>query len=167
MDDKRYETFIRLIMAFDAGIDLSIEYDSLLHNYNGTILYQAESQMIKFIGDNPGITATEISNIQKKTGSASSQLIRKLRKKGYVIQKRDKQNNRCYNLFLTDEGERIYQDHKIFEERCYMRSFESLKRFSDKELETYIAIQKCLNSTFELDVEESREVNIDNGGKPA
>lgn len=158
MENERYNLFVQLVEEFDCGCDLAEEYDALLHNYNGTILFQAESQMIKMIGDNPGITASEISKRFGKTGSASSQLIRKMKEKGWVRQERNPDNNRLYNLFLTEEGETIYQNHKQFEERCYQRTFHSLDEFTEEELRLYIAIQRCMNATFHLDVEESRKL---------
>ena len=143
MENERYNLFVQLVEEFDRGCDLAEEYDALLHNYNGTILFQAESQMIKMIGDNPGITASEISKRFGKTGSASSQLIRKMKEKGWVRQERNPDNNRLYNLFLTEEGETIYQNHKQFEERCYQRTFHSLDEFTE---ETGI---KVLYSTYD------------------
>ena len=149
---------MKLIDEFDQGCDLTEEYDALLHNYNGTILFQAESQMIKMIGNHPGITASEISKSFGKTGSASSQLICKLKEKGWVRQERNQENNRLYNLYLTESGSEIYENHRQFEERCYQRTFHSLDRFSDEDLNTYIAIQRHLNATFHMDVEESRNL---------
>lgn len=159
MENKRYELFLQLIEEFDLGCSLTEEYDALLHNYEGTLMYQAESQMVKFIGDHPGITATEITYLSGKTGSAASQLIRKLKGKGWVTQTRNGENNRQYNLYLTDEGNVIYQSHRRFEERCYLRSFHSLDEFSEKELELYIKIQKKINASFKLDVEESHDLD--------
>lgn len=158
MQDKRYQLFIRLLDAFDQGCALTEEYDALLHDYNGVILFQAESQMIKMIGNHPGITASEISKTFDKTSSASSQLIRKLKKKGWVRQQRNKDNNRQYNLFLTEEGDAIYRNHQQFEQACYQRTFQGLTVFSQEQLETYIAIQHRLNQSFQLDVEESRSL---------
>ena len=160
MENKRYDLFIQMLNEFDKGCGLTEEYDALLHDYDGIILFQAESQMIKMIGNNPGITASQISKIVDRTSSASSQLIRKLKKKGWVMQKRNEENNRQYNLYLTEAGSQIYRKHQSFENACYKRTFHGLDRFSEKELETYIAIQKQINETFRLDVEESRELGI-------
>ena len=55
--EKRYELFCELLKTLDEGVDAIEEYDSLLHDYRGTVLYQAESQIIKAVGDQPGITA--------------------------------------------------------------------------------------------------------------
>ena len=71
-------------------------------------------------------------------------------------QERNEVNNRLYNLYLTDEGNAIYENHRQFEERCYQRTFHSLDGFSAEEIRTYIAIQQKINSTFAMDVEESR-----------
>lgn len=155
--DARYELFCKLIETFDRGCDLTEEYDTLLHDYNGEILFQAESQLIKAIGNHPGTTAAEISKLFHKTDSATSQLIRKLKKKEWVRQERNPVNNREYLLYLTEDGERIYKNHQEFETRCYMRSFHALDEFTEKDLKTYIRIQENLNAMFALDVQESRE----------
>ena len=160
MEDKeRLKTFTELINSFDEGLALSEEYDSMLHDYNGVIMYQAESQVIKAIGDNPGITVSQLAALFKQSVSACSQVIKKLKNKLWVVQKRNRQNNREWNIFLTEEGSRIYLSHQRFENRCYQRSFDHLKEFSDEELRTYIRIQKKLNESFAQDVKESREFN--------
>lgn len=158
MDDKRYKKFQKLIEVFDEGCDLTIEYDSLLHDYNGVVLFQAESQIIHMIGDKEGITAAEIAHALKKTSSACSQLIRRLKEKGWVDQKRNINNNRVYNLFLTENGKEIYQKHADFEQACYRRTYRGLDEFTEKEMDIYIAIQKQLNRSFRADVEESKKV---------
>ena len=159
-ENKRYELFCQMIDSFDDGCDLTNEYDAMLHNYNGVIMFQAESQLIKMIGNNPGITASELAQRSKKTNSACSQLIRKLKQKGWVIQKRNESNNRMWNLFLTEEGEQIYQAHYQFESRCYLRTFHSLEQFTEEELGIYLKIQNQINETFKIDIEESKELNI-------
>lgn len=161
--DKRYELFCELLKTMDEGVDAIDEYDSLLHDYQGTILYQAESQIIKAVGDQPGITASELSREFHKTNSACSQLIRKLKKKEWIRQERNEKNNREYNLYLTDEGKVIYKKHEDFENACYERTYHMLDEISEEEMRTYIRIQNQLNRAFKLDVEESRQLS-GNGG---
>jgi len=157
--ERRYEIYCEMIDQLDEGTRLINEYDALPHDYGAAVMYQAESQIIHLVGRNPGITASEIAVILKKTPSACSQLIRKMRKKEWIGQVRNEENNREYQLFLTESGKTIFEDHNRFEERCYRRSFENLSEFSDEELRTYIAIQKKLNETFAMDVEESKGIN--------
>ena len=69
--DNRFEIFCRMIEELDRSVYLIDEYDKLLHDYNGEVMFQAESQMIKMIGDFPGITASQISKkiLSKRRGS--------------------------------------------------------------------------------------------------
>lgn len=157
MEDKeRYQLYCDLINMLDEGCSLIMEYDSFPHDYGDAVLYQAESRIIHLVGETPGITATELAGILKKTPSACSQLIRKLRQKGWMEQIRNENNNREYRLNLTEEGWNIYKGHYKFEQRCYLRSFHNLDGFSDEDLNVYMAIQKKLNESFAIDVEESR-----------
>ena len=98
---------------------------------------------------------TELADDFGKTRSACSQMVKKLRDKGWVEQVRNKENNRVYNLFLTEEGMSIFRNHAQFEYQCYKRGFEGLKSFTYEELEIYLAIQRKINESFQRDVEES------------
>lgn len=158
--EERFARVCRLLNTFDEGCEYVEEYNSLLHDYNGVVLYQAESQFIRKIGEEPGITITELSEFFKKTKSACSQLMYRMKKKGFLYQERNENNNREYNLYLTDDGEKLYHFHKAFEDRCYRRTAEMLDVFSDDELELYIRIQRKMNESFLLDVEESRNLDL-------
>lgn len=143
--------------AQDEAYDLMSEYDSLPHRYGEDLLYQTEGQMIDLIAAQPGITATDLAGILNKTVSACSQMIRKLRAKGWVKQIRNEANNRLYNLWLTEEGEKVYQAHSHFEGECQTRTFHLLDAFSEKELAIHLAVQKQLNAAYQEDVRQSRE----------
>lgn len=155
---EHYQQVCELLDAFDEGCKHVEDYNSMLHDYNGTILYQAESQFIKKVGENPGITITELSEFFDKTTSACSQLMYRMKQKGFLYQRRNEKNNREYNLYLTEAGEAFYHIHKAFEERCYRRTAEMLCIFSPEELDTYLRIQQKMNESFLLDVAESREL---------
>ena len=156
MSKKREELLEQIWAAQDTAYDLMSEYDSLPHSYGENVLYQAEAHLIDRIALHPGVTVTDLANMVRKTPSACSQLIRKLREKGWISQILNTENHREYRLFLTDSGKKIFRDHDAFEQRCYQRSFHRLDGFSEEDFKTYIAIQKCLNESFALDVEESR-----------
>ena len=135
-EDGRFDAFCEMMEELDRGAYLMDEYDSLLHDYNGVVMFQAESQMIKAIGDSPGI--------------------RKLKSKEWVSQVRNRENSREYNLILTEAGKDIYIKHRDFEEACYERTFRMLDEVSRTEMETYARIQRLLNKAFEIDVAESK-----------
>lgn len=158
-ENKRFELYCELIRDLDTGCGIIVEYDSLLHDYKGTILYQAEAQILKMVGQQPGISAAECARTLKKTLSACSQLIKKLRAKDWILQKRNDSNNRIYNLYLTESGKELFLKHQEFERSCYERTYHLLDAFSEEELQIYRRIQQKLNEGFALDVKDSQEFN--------
>lgn len=141
----------------DTAYDLMYEYDSLPHYYGSVVLYQAEAYIVNLVGRHPGITVTQLAEILKKTTSACSQIVRKLKTKGFVMQIRNPGNNRSYNLKLTAEGENVFQAHINFNQACQKETFELLKEFTDEELLIYLKVQRKLNEAYQGDVRRSRE----------
>ncbi|MDF9867469.1 DNA-binding MarR family transcriptional regulator [Bacilli bacterium PM5-3] len=158
---NRFSIFDDILVEVDEMCILINEYDSQLHDYNGVELYQAESQMVKIIGDFPGISAIECAKKLKKTSSACSQIVRKLRNKGWIKQERNELNNRVYNLYLTDSGKELYKNHRKFEDKCLKRTFKLLEPFDDKDLKKCSVILKALNKGFLQDVEDGKILELD------
>lgn len=155
MEKQAFELFEEIMKAMDVAYDLMYEYDSLPHQYGDSVLYQAESHLIQLIGKQQGITTTELSRAMNKTSSACSQLIKKLREKKWVYQVRNEENNREYNLHLTEEGKHIFENHEAFDKLCYEHKFGELSKFTKEELQTYLEVQNLINKTFKEDVAHS------------
>lgn len=143
--------------AQDTAYDLMSEYDSLPHHYGNVVLYQAEAYIVNLVGQHPGITVTQLAEILNKTTSACSQIVRKLRAKGFVEQFRNPDNNRRYNLELTQAGTEVFQAHISFNQECQMKTFELLKDFTDEELMVHLRVQRKLNEAYQDDVKRSKE----------
>ena len=133
------------------------EYDSLPHYYGSVVLYQAEAYIVNLVGQHPGITVTQLAEILNKTTSACSQIVRKLRAKGFVEQIRNPDNNRLYNLELTEAGAEVFQAHISFNQECQEKTFELLKDFTGEELSIHLRVQRRLNEAYQDDVKRSRE----------
>lgn len=156
--NKNRQTLLNQIWeAQDTAYDLMYEYDQLPHPYGEYILYQAEAHVISLIATKPGITITDISNILRKTPSACSQIVRKLRTKKWVEQVRNEENNRVYNLRLTKEGMSVFRDHSAFDIEGQARTFKRLEAFSDEVLKHHLAVQEALIAAYQEDVRISRE----------
>lgn len=155
MENNRYLLYCDMMTQLKLTNELMNEYDSLPHDYGNAVLYQSEAHLIQCIGRNPGITVTEASKIQKKTKSACSQMVKKLVTKNWVQQKRNKDNNREYKLYLTEEGLTVYDHHENFDRLSYEHNSKELFDFTDDELGLYIQIQKKMNQLIGLDVERS------------
>lgn len=157
MESKRDALLKALWDAQDVAYDLMVEYDSLPHRYGDNTLYQAEAHLIDLIALHPGITITDLANILRKTPSACSQIVRKLRSKGWVEQLRNAENNRQFMLHLTQAGQQVYQDHAAFDCHCQNLTFRKLEGVSEEELEIYLRVQQKLNEAYEDDVRRSKE----------
>lgn len=157
MTDVRKELLTEIWNAEDEAYDLMQEYDSLPHHYGSRVLYQAEAYIVNWIGRVPDITTTELAKELKKTPSACSQIIRKLVDQGLVVQNRNPDNKRLYNLRLTEDGQRLYQDHIAFNECCQQITFSMMADFSMEELETFLRVRRCINEAYRGDVRRSRE----------
>ena len=160
MEDQREALLRQIWAAQDEAYDLMYEYDSLPHQYGENTLYQSEAQIIDLIGEHPEITVTELAAVLKKTPSACSQIVRKLRAKGWVTQVRNEANNRIFNLHLTESGQRVYQDHTAFNHSCQEATFRLLETFSTQELEHHLMVQRKLNEAYQSDVEHSKAHNL-------
>ena len=159
MEDQREALLRQIWAAQDEAYDLMYEYDSLPHQYGENTLYQSEAHIIDLIGEHPEITVTELAAVLKKTPSACSQIVRKLRAKGWVTQVRNEENNRIFNLHLTESGQRVYQDHTAFNQSCQSSTFQLLETFSTQELEHHLMVQKKLNEAYQEDVQHSKAHN--------
>lgn len=153
--EKRNQLTMKLVETFIQGHRLMDEYESIRRIFSDMVLYPVESHIIMEIGRQPGTTVTELSEKTKKTPSACSQQIRKLREKNLVFQTRNEVNNRIYHLYLTEKGQEVFESHEQYERMCHQREMDYLKDFSAEELETYIRIQAKLN----LAIEESNQVS--------
>ena len=145
MSKKREELLEQIWAAQDTAYDLMREYDSLPHSYGENVLYQAEAHLIDRIALHPGVTVTDLANMVRKTPSACSQLVRRLRDKGWVEQVRNTANNRQVMLRLTPAGEHVYRDHAAFDKQCQALTFRRLEGFTEAELAAYLGdkLSRC------------------------
>lgn len=157
MKQKRGELLNQVWNLQNGAYDLMCEYDAMPHRYGECVLYQAEARMIDLIALYPGITAADLARVLRKTPSACSQTLRKLREKGLVEQLRNAANNRQYMLRLTESGQALYRDHTAFTESCQSRTFARLAEFTEAELEIYLRVQQRVNEAYADDVRCSRE----------
>ena len=133
MEQQREALLGQIWAAQDEAYDLMYEYDSLPHRYGAHILYQSEAHIIDLIGEHPEITVTELAAI------------------------RNAENNRIYNLYLTESGKQVYQAHTAFNQSCQEATFQLLSNFSPEELEHHLMVQRKLNEAYQDDVRRSRD----------
>lgn len=83
------------------------------HTYSdGLVLYPAQSHMIELIGDNEGITVTQIAEQYMITKGAVSQIIKFLDEKGLICKKPSEKGGRTTELYLSSDGKRVMTEHR-------------------------------------------------------
>lgn len=78
-------------------------------------LYAAEVHMLEIIGDRPGIMSTELATRLAISKGAVSQTLKKLAEKS-LVRKSAAADGRAAALFLTEEGEKVWQAHQALHE---------------------------------------------------
>lgn len=146
---------MEVVATVDEGFDIMQEYANKPRLFNEMMLYPVETQTLEIIGRIPGITATKIAKELNKTLSASSQILKKLEQKELITRIKNPNNNREYNLFLTDTSESIIKLHEKLDQTIYQRYLDDLQELSDAEIQTYLKVQKALNQEFFKDLQES------------
>ncbi len=145
MNSKKIKKIIDLIIEENEYISI---YQSQKRRYGKYNMYQAECHTIEVIGDNEGITAKEISEKLSKTKSAVSQVVKKLREKGFVTESCNSQDSREKNICLTPKGLEVYYYHKEYDDMAYKSILSKLNHFSSDDLDKYTEIQQVLNEIF-------------------
>ena len=157
MNEDKEQLFWRIWNEQEIASSYIAEYDSIPHLYGEYVMYQAEGQIIDLIAQNHNITCSELAEITKKTPSACSQIVRKLKDRGFVIQTRNEKNNRKYNLSLSNVGKKIYEERKHFTKNCQLIMMKMLDRFTEEELIHHIKVQQVINEAYAGDVIRNKE----------
>lgn len=152
MDKKRYELFLKMMDGFNQMHDGMAEYGRLPRVYGGFLLYEREVHLLRSIGNTPGISVTKIAKEFRYTTSACSQVVKKMCEKGFVEKKKNSENSKEINLYLTKQGKKVYQFHDEFDRMCYKRNFEHLAEFTDQEIEIAGKVARRLNECIERDI---------------
>ena len=151
----RLPKFREAIAAFDKGSWLLTRYDAMAHRYGKELLHQAEAHFLQDIGKTPDMTVTMLAKQKGISKSACSQMVHKLQKRGLLVQTRNQENLREYHLNLSDYGKEIYDAHEALDDRNMTRRYKKLDKFTDAELDIYVAVQTAMNSEFEYDLAEN------------
>lgn len=136
----------------DIAFDLTTEYNDKPHKYGSRVLYQAEAYIISSIGQNPGITTTKLAEGFHKTISACSQITKKLTAKGLIYHVNNTENKRQRYLFLTPDGEEVFQAQMDMIKRSKEQTYKLLEQYTEQELEAALNIQRTINKAYSADL---------------
>ncbi len=114
----------------------------------GEVLYPSEIQTILLIGQNPGISVTELADKNGVTKGAVSQLLNRLDAKELIIRNEDPRNLSRINLDLTPRGKKAFKSYRNRHRKNDLVILKFLESLNEKERETiggfFKAVEKGL-----------------------
>lgn len=117
------------------------------HYGSDILLYPNEVYTLKVIAQQEGINQTELSEQMFRTKGATSVVIRKLKKKGLIIQQDDEQDSRISHLYPTEKGREIYRSHLAYDRR-YIKELADDMDLALEELASMNRVLRLLNQRF-------------------
>lgn len=105
-------------------------------------LYSSEVHMLEVIGDNSGITTTQIAKEMAITKGAVSQTTARLLKKGLINKAPAANTSNTVMIFLTDQGKSAFYEHRKVHEQVMLKIEAILNSASQ---ETHRDLEKILN----------------------
>jgi DNA-binding MarR family transcriptional regulator len=112
-------------------------------------LYHSERHLLDKIKDIPGLNISEFAEAVGMTKGAVSQFVKKLEKKGLVERYKKETNEKEIFLKLTEDGLRIYSEHRKRNEETIKPLLDEIQQHSDEQIQFFIDMLAWVNSYLE------------------
>jgi DNA-binding MarR family transcriptional regulator len=130
----------RLALAFKRLIHIFTTGRRTPHEFGDTALYAAEAHLLEIIGENPGITATDIVNYMQVTKGAVSQIVSKLFRKGLVQKSSRPGNMKIKELTLTEKGMEVFLLHEEHERELMQKMKAELNKCKPEDISIFTTL---------------------------
>ncbi len=97
-------------------------------------LYRGQGLLLSFLSNHAGLTHSEIADKLNISPAATTKVIKRLEKNGYLERRSDEHDERISRVFLREEGREIIEDIRKSFRRLDNKTFEG---FSDKDLDQF------------------------------
>ncbi len=155
---ERFSLFTKLMDAFFEFADISYKNQRTPRTY-GTedVLFMGEVHLIRTIAENPNVTVTELARIRNTSGSAMSQMVNKLSKKGLI--NREKIDNKQMAISLSQKGEHVFHFHDKLDNEEYSHLLKYLENVSNDDIEKMIFVIKLITEGSINAIEAKKRLN--------
>lgn len=124
-----------------------VDRNKQLHDYgNGELYTPIEMHILEKIYFNPGITASEIAKLNNRTGSAISQSLSALEKKGLIIKTPQEFHKKRMSLWPTPRGKQLTKMHIKYDDEGTAAFFGKIAEYyTSEQLDAFFKImESCL-----------------------
>lgn len=149
-------------------IEIAQALERVVHKYNkienmkrlydtDIMLTPKEIHTIQLIGQYPQIGIIDLAQRQGVTKGATSQMVKKLVEKGFVIKRQSLASEAEICLELTELGQRAYQGHADYHQNIGRQWKEILDQMSEADLQVLIRFIESVERM--VDMEEKKGEN--------
>lgn len=134
----------KLALAFKRLVHVLTTGKRTPHEFGDTALYRAEVHVLEIIGQNPGITATDIVNDMQVTKGAVSQIVSKLRRKELVQNSSKAGNMKIHELYVTQKGMEVLLLHDEHERELMLKMRAELQKCRPEDIPIFTSMVNTL-----------------------
>lgn len=144
-------------------IEIAQVLERVIHKYNksedmkryyGTdiMLTRKEIHTIQLIGQYPQIGIVDLAERQGVTKGATSQMVKRLVEKGFVIKKQSKSSEAEICLELTELGQKAYKGHADYHENVVKQWREIVDQMSEDNLQVLMQFIKSVEKMLDTEI---------------
>lgn len=116
-------------------------------------LSMTEVHVLVDVLENPGITVSDLGRMNKKTRGAISQMVSKLEQRNYLIKRVSDQHGKMLELYLTETGEQIAQEHSRYDVKALTATLNKLlDKCSMDEIDSFYKVLGYYNEILQDEV---------------
>jgi len=96
--------------------------------------FRGEIHMLRMIGVDPGIHSSELARKFGVSRAVTAKTIQKLLKKGVIERLMDAQDQKIYDLYLTEKGRQVVEDHEAYHQQLDQELYKYVEHMKESDL---------------------------------
>ena len=107
--------------------------------------FRGEIHMLRMIGVDPGIHSSELARKFGVSRAVTAKIIQKLLQKGVIERLIDAQDQKIYDLYLTEKGCQIVAQHEAYHNQLDQALYKYVEHMDETELKVIVEFLKYAN----------------------
>lgn len=111
-------------------VKLYNDYANISRDYGtGEEINMLSVHIMSDIEEHPGITVTELAEEWYRTKGSISQVIKNLDEQGYIVKKKEGNNNKSIHLYPTSKGVELSLAHKLYDAKSLKNTLDFFSQY--------------------------------------
>ena len=108
--------------------------------------FRGEIHMLRMIGVDPGIHSSELARKFGVSRAVTAKTIQKLLKKGVIERLMDAQDQKIYDLYLTEKGRQVVEDHEAYHQQLDQELYKHVEHMKEPDLKVITEFLEYANN---------------------